>query len=176
VTTFYFFFFPLLVRIAKKALTMADGAGPISVAVNVVILIACVVFISTLFQDFYFHALAFVNAPADIRHHLFTVDSCIQENESYLIDIGQLNRFEEGRGALDKKRLTDLITETRKVSEDLKNDMYTLGARRGSEREKLDFWARLDWVVRRRILEKKLERLDALRLRLLVMHLSIMAS
>jgi len=155
---------------------MADGAGPISVAVNVAILVACVVFISTLFQDFYFHALAFVNAPADIRHHLFTVDSCIQENESYLIDIGQLNRFEEGRGTLDKKRLTDLITEARKVSEDLKKDMYTLGARRGlAEGEKLGFWARLDWVVRRRILEKKLERLDALRLRLLVMHLSIMA-
>ncbi|KAK4169186.1 hypothetical protein QBC43DRAFT_86553 [Cladorrhinum sp. PSN259] len=115
------------------------------------------------------YAKAYLDAPTEISAFLDAIDSSIIENESYEHDISKVKRLE------DKLRLSKLLREIQKGSDALREDVNALVEGEGcdSSSAKLKPSARLLWASHRRQLEEKVRRVDLLRMRFLVVHMSI---
>ncbi|AEO62252.1 573cfcd8-60ea-49c9-8b18-4d28f1f833f0 [Thermothielavioides terrestris] len=113
------------------------------------------------------YALAYLDAPSEVSAFLDAVDSSIAENESYDRDIGKVQRLE------DKLRLGRLLREIQRGGDDLREELNALLL--GDDDPRLRVGARLCWASHRLRLEEKVRRLDLLRMRFLVVHMSIIA-
>ena len=113
------------------------------------------------------YSSAYFAAPREITAFVDSVDSSIQENESYDRDVAKVQRLD------DKIRLGRLLREIQKGGDDLREDLNALLA---DEDGRLRTSARLLWASKRARLEERLRRLDLLRMRFLVVYMSIVAA
>lgn len=114
------------------------------------------------------YSSAYFSAPREIVHFVDSVDSSIQENESYDRDVSKVQRLE------DKIRLARLLSEIQKGGDDLREDLN--GLLMPETETTLKISARLLWASKRADLEERLRRLDLLRMRFLVIYMSIVAA
>lgn len=141
---------------------------------------------------------AYRSAPTEVSDFLDALDSSVEENESYDRDLSRVPRLE------DKIRLGRLLRDIQKAGDDLREDLNGLllvadhgglvpavdevapaaadskpGAASNdvvSSIPRLRLSARLLWSARRAELSERVRRLDMLRMRFLVMYMSIVAS
>lgn len=141
---------------------------------------------------------AYRSAPTEVSAFLDALDSSVEENESYDRDLSRVPRLE------DKIRLGRLLRDIQKAGDDLREDLNGLllvadhgglvpavdevapaaadskpGAASNdvvSSIPRLRLSARLLWSARRAELSERVRRLDMLRMRFLVMYMSIVAS
>jgi len=113
------------------------------------------------------YAKAYLDAPSEVSTFLDAVDSSIAENESYDRDIAKVQRLE------DKLRLARLLRDIQKGGDALREELNALVV--GEDNPRLHNSARLWWASHRLRLEEKVRRLDLLRMRFLVVHMSIIA-
>ena len=114
------------------------------------------------------YSSAYFAAPREITAFVDSVDSSIQENESYDRDVAKVQRLE------DKMRLGRLLREIQKGGDDLREELNGLIVSEDDQRLKIP--ARLLWASKRAHLEERLRRLDLLRMRFLVIYMSIVAA
>jgi len=111
---------------------------------------------------------AYIAAPREVTAFVDSVDSSIVENESYDRDVARVEHMK------DKVRLGRLLREIQRGSDDLREDVSALFL--SEEDRRLKTWARFLWATKRRDLEERLRRLDLLRMRFLVVYMSIVAA
>ncbi|KAH6631183.1 hypothetical protein B0J18DRAFT_354624, partial [Chaetomium sp. MPI-SDFR-AT-0129] len=114
------------------------------------------------------YAKAYLDAPSEVSVFLDAVDSSIAENESYDRDIAKVQRLD------DKLRLGRLLRDIQRTGDALREDLNALVV--GEDDPRLHNGARLWWASYRVRLEEKVRRLDLLRMRFLVIHMSIIAT
>jgi len=114
------------------------------------------------------YSSAYFAAPREITAFVDSVDSSIQENESYDRDVAKVQRLD------DKIRLGRLLREIQKGGDDLREDLNALLLSEDDTRLRAS--ARLLWASKRAHLEERLRRLDLLRMRFLVIYMSIVAA
>ncbi|KAK0728698.1 hypothetical protein B0T26DRAFT_183055 [Lasiosphaeria miniovina] len=110
---------------------------------------------------------AYLAAPGEVTVFVDAVDSSIAENESYDRDIAKVQRLE------DKLRLGRLLRDIQSGGDALREVLNCLLA--GENDTRLRTSARIFWAAKRTDLEDKIRRLDLLRMRFLVVHMSIIA-
>ncbi len=113
-------------------------------------------------------AAGYLAAPREITAFVDSVDSSIQENESYDRDVAKVQRLD------DKMRLGRLLREIQKGGDDLREELNALLV--SDEDMRLRTSARLLWASKRAHMEERLRRLDLLRMRFLVIYMSIVAA
>ncbi|KAB5577655.1 hypothetical protein GE09DRAFT_526885 [Coniochaeta sp. 2T2.1] len=113
------------------------------------------------------YTAAYIAAPTEIAAFVDAVDSSISENESYDRDVARLQRLE------DKLRLGRLLREIQRGGDDLREELNGLLV--GEDDSRLRTAARLLWANKRVKLEERVRRLDLLRMRFLVIYMSIVA-
>ncbi|KAK6950740.1 hypothetical protein Daesc_007265 [Daldinia eschscholtzii] len=113
------------------------------------------------------YTTAYLAAPYEITTFLEAVDSSVQENEGYDGDVAKVQRLE------DKLRLNRLLSEIRKSGDDLREELDHLVLAEGCRTLRPS--ARFLWAGHRRQLEERVRRLDMLRMRFLVVYMSIVA-
>ncbi|KAJ9164706.1 hypothetical protein NKR19_g1123 [Coniochaeta hoffmannii] len=113
------------------------------------------------------YTAAYIAAPHEIAAFVDAVDSSISENESYDRDVARLQRLE------DKLRLGRLLREIQRGGDDLREELNGLLV--GEDDSRLRTSARLLWANKRLKLEERVRRLDLLRMRFLVIYMSIVA-
>lgn len=113
------------------------------------------------------YTAAYIAAPHEIAAFVDAVDSSISENESYDRDVTRLQRLE------DKLRLGRLLREIQRGGDDLREELNALLV--GEDDSRLRTSARLLWANKRLKLEERVRRLDLLRMRFLVIYMSIVA-
>ncbi|KAL8392652.1 hypothetical protein RB595_002738 [Gaeumannomyces hyphopodioides] len=142
------------------------------------------------------YASAYVSAPTEVLIFIDALDSSVGENESYDRDLTRVPRLE------DKLRLGRLLREIQKAGDDLREDLnsvlvpasaYKQGfveitgglkgcAGSGSNMAvglttaRLRMPARIFWAARRDRLNERLRRMDMMRMRFLVVYMSIVSS
>ncbi|KAL1835802.1 hypothetical protein VTJ49DRAFT_6046 [Mycothermus thermophilus] len=118
------------------------------------------------------YAKAYLDAPSEIAAFLDAVDSSVVENESYDRDIAKLKRLE------DRLRLGRLLREIQRGGDALREELNALViAEDGDHHQpRLRDAARFWWANHRERLQEKVRRLDLLRMRFLVVHMSIIAA
>jgi len=114
------------------------------------------------------YSSAYFAAPREITAFVDSVDSSIQENESYDRDVAKVQRLD------DKIRLGRLLREIQKGGDDLREELN--GLLLSEDDTRLRASARLLWASKRARLEERLRRLDLLRMRFLVIYMSIVAA
>jgi hypothetical protein len=114
------------------------------------------------------HTIAYTAAPREITTFVDAVDCSIQENESYDCDVAKVPRLE------DKVRLGRLLREIQKQGDDLREDLNRLVIEEGGTTLRTS--ARVLWAGHRKQLEERVRRLDMLRMRFLVVFMSIVAT
>lgn len=114
------------------------------------------------------YASAYFAAPREITAFVDSVDSSIQENESYDRDVAKVQRLE------DKLRLSRVLREIQKGGDDLREELNGLVV--ADDDPRLRTAARLLWASKRAHLEERLRRLDLLRMRFLVIYMNIVAA
>ncbi|KAK0745383.1 hypothetical protein B0T21DRAFT_381385 [Apiosordaria backusii] len=117
------------------------------------------------------YAKAYIDAPSEVPAFLDAIDSSIVENESYEHDIAKVKRLE------DKLRLGKLLRDIQKAGDALRETLNALMEETEGEKRAMQLrtGARLLWASHRQALEEKVRRLDLLRMRFLVVHMSIIA-
>jgi Ni/Co efflux regulator RcnB len=113
------------------------------------------------------YTAAYIAAPLEIAAFVDAVESSISENESYDRDVARLQRLE------DKLRLGRLLREIQRGGDDLREELN--GLLIGEDDSRLRTSARLLWANKRLKLEERVRRLDLLRMRFLVIYMSIVA-
>lgn len=140
---------------------------------------------------------AYLSAPIEVLDFLDALDSSVEENESYDRDLSRVPRLE------DKLRLGRLLRDIQKSGDDLREDLNRLllvadhaglvpavddidltageskSAAAGNEAistPRLRVTARFLWAARRAELSERVRRMDLLRMRFLVMYMSIVAA
>ncbi|KAI0394305.1 hypothetical protein F5Y17DRAFT_264816 [Xylariaceae sp. FL0594] len=111
---------------------------------------------------------AYYAAPREITTFVDAVDGSIQENESYDADVSKVSRLE------DKMRLNKLLREIQKQGDDLREDLNRLVVEEGGSRLRAS--TRFLWAYHRQRLEERVRRIDMLRMRFLVVYMSIVAT
>ncbi|KAI1812539.1 hypothetical protein GGS20DRAFT_17936 [Poronia punctata] len=114
------------------------------------------------------YANAYHAAPREITAFVEAVDCSIRENESYDCDIAKVTRLE------DKMRLNQLLREIQRLGDDLREDVNKLVMEEGGT--KLRPSTRVFWANHKLRLEERLRRIDMLRMRFLVVFMSIVAT
>jgi hypothetical protein len=114
------------------------------------------------------YSAAYINAPKEIATFIDTVDFSIQENEDYDRDVTKVQRLD------DKIRLGRLLREIQKGGDDLREDLNALLLDEGGTTLRTS--ARLLWASKRPQLEDRVRRLDLLRMRFLVVYMSVLAA
>jgi hypothetical protein len=114
------------------------------------------------------YSSAYFAAPREITAFVDSVDSSIQENESYDRDVTKVERRE------DKMRLARILREIQKGGDDLREELSAMLVSEADMRLKTS--ARLLWASKRAHLEERLRRLDLLRMRFLVIYMSLVAA
>ena len=110
---------------------------------------------------------AYQDAPMELISFLDAVNFSIQENESYGDDTAKVQRLE------DKLRLNKLLREIQRGSDELRE---ALNACVAEDTPKLKISVRLLWKAKKKVLERRMHRLDMLRLRFLVVYMGIVAA
>lgn len=113
------------------------------------------------------YTTAYMAAPHEVAAFVDAVDSSVAENESYDRDVARLQRLE------DKLRLGRLLREIQRGGDDLREELS--GLLIGEDDSRLRTPARLLWANKRVKLEERVRRLDLLRMRFLVIYMSIVA-
>lgn len=113
------------------------------------------------------YTAAYIAAPHEIAAFVDAVDSSVSENESHDRDVARLQRLE------DKLRLGRLLREIQRGGDDLREELSGLLV--GEDDGRLRTAARLLWANKRVKLEERVRRLDLLRMRFLVIYMSIVA-
>ncbi|KAB5535130.1 hypothetical protein GE09DRAFT_351146 [Coniochaeta sp. 2T2.1] len=113
------------------------------------------------------YTAAYIAAPTEVAAFVDAVDSSVSENESYDRDVARLQRLE------DKLRLGRLLREIQRGGDDLREELNGLLV--GEDDSRLRTPARLLWANKRVKLEERVRRLDLLRMRFLVIYMSIVA-
>ncbi|KAL8418472.1 hypothetical protein RB594_001892 [Gaeumannomyces avenae] len=142
------------------------------------------------------YASAYVSAPTEVLIFIDALDSSVEENESYDRDLTRVPRLE------DKLRLGRLLREIQKAGDDLREDLNSVlvpasaykplfveitgdlqgcagsGSNMavGLTRARLRMPARILWAARRDRLNERLRRMDMMRMRFLVVYMSIVSS
>ncbi|KAI9172413.1 hypothetical protein HJFPF1_01915 [Paramyrothecium foliicola] len=114
------------------------------------------------------YSAAYIDAPKEVATFIDTVDFSIQENEDYDRDVAKVQRLE------DKIRLGRLLREIQKGGDDLREELNGLLLAEGGTTLKTS--ARVLWAAKRSQLEDRVRRLDLLRMRFLVVYMSIRAT
>ncbi|KAI3325847.1 hypothetical protein HD806DRAFT_425588 [Xylariaceae sp. AK1471] len=114
------------------------------------------------------YTIAYIAAPREITTFVDAVDCSIEENESYDCDVAKVPRLE------DKVRLGRLLREIQKQGDDLREDLNRLVVEEGGTTLRTS--ARVLWAGHRKQLEERVRRLDMLRMRFLVVFMSIVAT
>lgn len=114
------------------------------------------------------YSAGYMAAPTEIATFLDTVDFSIQENESYDRDVARVPLLE------DKIRLGRLLREIQKVGDDLREELNALLL--DEDTTTLRMSARLLWAAKSAKLADRVRRLDLLRSRFLVVHLSLITA
>lgn len=174
---------------------MSDSSAPRQWA-NILVLTAILLSLVVLAQILSRYGAAYAAAPREITAFLDSVDSSVHENEGYDRDVSRVRRLE------DKIRLSRLLGEIQKGGDDLREELNGLlvaptgsasalrlpkdnDAEGQTEKEnpliedappRLRTTSRLLWASRRARLEERLRRLDLLRMRFLVVYMSIVAA
>ena len=114
------------------------------------------------------YTAAYLAAPQEVGIFIDTADFSIQENESYDLDVGKVQRLE------DKLRLGQLLREIQKGCDDLREDLNGILVEEGTTQ--LRAGARILWASKRSQLEDRVRKLDLLRMRFLVVYMGVIAS
>ncbi|TPX17603.1 uncharacterized protein E0L32_012083 [Thyridium curvatum] len=134
----------------------------------ILVLTAILLSLVVTFQVLSKYGAAYFAAPKEISTFIDSIDSSIQENESYDSDVAKVPRLEE------KLRLSRLLREIQKGGDDLRECLNGLLLSEEDTRPKMS--ARILWASKRADLEERLRRLDLLRMRFLVIYMSIVAA
>lgn len=110
---------------------------------------------------------AYQDAPLELISFLDAVSFSIQENESYGNDTAKVQQLE------DKLRLNKLLREIQRGSDELREALNACVVEGTS---KLKISVRLVWKTKKKVLERRMYRLDMLRLRFLVVFMGIVAA
>jgi hypothetical protein len=145
---------------------MSDSFGAQWTAL--LLLLALVLSLAVLAQTLTRYASAYFAAPREVAAFLDVADSSIAENESYERDVGKVARLE------DKVRLGRLLREIQTGSDDIREALDLLVV--GGDDARLKTGPRIFWAAKRAQLEEKVRRLDLLRMRFLVVYMSIIAA
>lgn len=114
------------------------------------------------------YSAAYINAPKEIATFIDTVDFSIQENEDYDRDVAKVQRLD------DKIRLGRLLREIQKGGDDLREELNGLLLAEGGTTLRTS--ARILWASKRSQLEERVRRLDLLRMRFLVVYMSVLTT
>lgn len=107
-------------------------------------------------------------APQEVASFIDTLDFSMEENESYDRDVSKVQRLE------DKIRLNRLLREMHKIGDDLRDDLGCLVLDEGATTLRTS--SRLMWASKRAQVEERMRRLDALRMRFMMVYLGIVTS
>lgn len=151
--------------------------------ISLIIFTALLLSLTTLTQFFATYASAYASAPRELATFTSYLESSIQENESYDIDISSLAA---STSLKDKMRLSLLLQEIQKCGDDMREELNRLlindltSSASGGVSDigdvKLKPSARLSWALKKKELEDRVKRIDMLRLRFLVVYMSVVAS
>lgn len=158
----------------------------------VLVLTAFLLSVLVLGQTITRYASAYLSAPTEVSAFLDALDSSVEENESYDRDLSRVPRLE------DKLRLSRLLRDIQKAGDDLREDLNRLladcpdntrdikhglgsidisaGSGHSLSTPRLRVPARFLWAARRAELSERVRRLDLLRMRFLVVYMSIVAA
>lgn len=124
----------------------------------------------------------FVSASSELEPFASYLEASVHENQSYDLDISSL----PGSARLkDKMRLSLLLQEIQKCGDDMRENLNRLlivdlttstNGVSGIGGMKLKPSAKLFWGFKKKELEERVKRIDMLRLRFLVVYMSIVAS
>lgn len=152
-------------------------------SVFLVIFTALLLSLAVLTQFLAIFASDIVSASGELGIFTSYLESSVQENKSFDIDISSL----VGSASLkDRMRLSLLLQEIQKCGDDMRENLNRLLATdldtsasskvSGSGEMKLKSGARLLWGSKKKALEDMVKKIDMLRLRFLVVYMSIVAS
>jgi hypothetical protein len=144
---------------------MADG--DLNLAAMLVLVTALILALAVIANVATSYTTAYLSAPSEINTFVDAVDFSIQENESYDQDIARVQRLE------DKMRLVRLLREIQRCGDDLREELNRLLIDESGTR--LRSSSRLLWAGKRGRLEERVRRLDLLRMRFLVVYMSLVA-
>ncbi|KAL7927843.1 hypothetical protein ACQKWADRAFT_277991 [Trichoderma austrokoningii] len=112
---------------------------------------------------------AYRAAPQEVAGFIDTLDFSIEENEGYDRDVSKVQRLE------DKIRLNRLLREIQRLGDDLRGDLNHLVREEGAATT-LRTSSRIMWASKRAHIEERMKQLDSLRMRFMMVYLSIITS
>ncbi|KAI0012706.1 hypothetical protein F4779DRAFT_614429 [Xylariaceae sp. FL0662B] len=114
------------------------------------------------------YTTAYIAAPREITAFLEAIEFSDEEIESYDRDVARLTRL------ADKVRLSRLLREIQKDSDDLHKDLNHLMVADGATTLRIS--ARILWANHRKQLEERVRKLDLLRMRFLLVYMGVVTA
>ncbi|KAI1085151.1 hypothetical protein F5B20DRAFT_567838 [Whalleya microplaca] len=114
------------------------------------------------------YTTAYIAAPREIISFVEAVELSDEEIENYDRDSSRLPRL------ADKVRLSRLLREIQKDSDDLRKDLNQLVVEEGSTTLRIP--ARILWANHRKYLEERVRKLDMLRMRFLLVYMGVVTA
>ncbi|KAL6896099.1 hypothetical protein HDV57DRAFT_40280 [Trichoderma longibrachiatum] len=111
---------------------------------------------------------AYKVAPQEVASFIDTLEFSLEETEDYALDVSMVQRLE------DKIRLSRMLREIRRIGDDLRDELGRLVLEEGTTTLRTS--SRLMWASKRAQLEERMKRLDALRMRFMMVYLGTRTS